>query len=224
MNRFRRLILTALVILSAFSVSAASFSAGAAVGYRESMSTTVPYNVEASLSLADFDFWARVQGNQRIDLSLGYGLERGRTVEHVFALHTALYPSLGGFADAEYVFTQSFRWDFFSIGYGIGAQFGLWWDSFGGDPRISLSPIIDLDLGLHFGPVDIVAYLSMDHEAEREWKALPVIGTELSWRIGGHSTLFADAYFKMAEYLMDPQTMVSGWAVRIGYTYRGRIV
>lgn len=29
---------------------------------------------------------------------------------------------------------------------------------------------------------------------------------------------------KMAEYLMDPTTIISGWAVRVGYIYRGRIV
>ena len=212
------------VALSSLTLGAASFSAGVAGGYRESLSTSVPYNFEAEMSISDFSLWARLQGNERIDLSLEYDMRVGSTIEHVFNVHSAFYPSLGGFADIEYEFTQQFRWDFFSLGYGLGAQAGVWWDSFGGDPRLSLSPIIDAELGFHFGPVDLVGYLTMDHKAEREWKALPVIGTTLSWRIGGHSTIYADAYFKMAEYLMDPKTRVSGWAVRLGYVYRGRIV
>lgn len=212
-----------LLSLSTLSLGAVSFSAGLTGGYRESEEHT-PYNGELAFSVSDFSLWARVQGNERIDISLEYGNNQGNTIEHIFNIHTAIYPSLGWFADAEYEFTQTFRWSFFSIGYGLGIQAGILWSDLLCDPLFSLSPIIDANIGLHFGPVDLVGYLSMDHIAEREFKALPVVGATLSWRIGGHSTIYADAYLKMAEYLVDPSVMFSGWAVRVGYVYRGRIV
>ncbi len=206
-----------------FSVSAVSFSAGVAGGYRVSEEKT-PLNGELMLSISDFSLWARVQGNERIDLALEYGGNTGNTIEHIVNLNTAIYPGLGWFAGAEYEFTQTFRWDFFSLGYGLGVQVGILASDLIKGPLFSLSPIIDANIGLHFGPVDLTAYLTMDHRAEREFKALPVLGATFSWRIGGHSTIYADAYMKMAEYLMDPTTIISGWAVRVGYIYRGRIV
>ena len=219
----RKAFIIILLSLSTLSLGAVSFGAGITGGYRVS-DERVPYNGELTLSISDFTLWTRVQGDERVDISLEYGGNTGNTIEHIVNLHTAIYPSLGWFADAEYEFTQTFRWSFFSIGYGLGLQLSVLWSDLLGDPLFAISPIIDANIGFHFGPVDFIGYLTMDHIAEREFKALPVIGATLSWRIGGHSTIYADAYLKMAEYLMDPTTMISGWAVRVGYIYRGRIV
>ena len=205
MQSIRKAFLIILVSLSTLSLGAVSFSAGLAGGYRVSEEKT-PFN------------------DERVDLSLEYGRNVGNTIEHIVSLHTAIYPSLGWLADAEYEFTQTFRWSFFSLGYGIGVQASMLWSDLLGEPLFALSPIIDANIGLHFGPVDLTGYFTMDHQAEREFKALPVIGANLSWRIGGHSMIYADAYIKMAEYLIDPTAMISGWAVRVGYIYRGRIV
>lgn len=223
MQSIRKAFLIILVSLSTLSLGAVSFSAGLAGGYRVSEEST-PFNGELTLSISDFTLWTRLQGNERVDLSLEYGRNVGNTIEHIVSLHTAIYPSLGWLADAEYEFTQTFRWSFFSLGYGIGVQASMLWSDLLGEPLFALSPIIDANIGLHFGPVDLTGYFTMDHQAEREFKALPVIGANLSWRIGGHSMIYADAYIKMAEYLIDPTAMISGWAVRVGYIYRGRIV
>ena len=219
----RKAFVILLLSLSVLPLGAVSFSAGVTGGYRES-EEKVPYNGELMLSLSDVSLWARVQGSERVDLALEYGARYGNTIEHIFSIHSAIYPSLGNVVDAEYEFTQSFRWNFFSLGYGLGIQAAVLWSDLLRDPLFSLSPVVDLSMGFHFGPVDLTGYLTMDHIAEREFKALPVIGANISWRIGSHSTIYADAYVKMAEYLMDPDVMISGWAVRIGYVYRGRII
>ena len=219
----KRIIVFLMAAMLSFSVSAADFSLIGMIGYRETTSLSFPASSSIGLSFDGFSFMLRGQGASQFDGMLSYELETGRTLSNKFILNTSYIPSEGGWSGLSYLFSQHFRWGFFGLEYGLGLAAGAAYSEYSSLVMWSLSPLLKLSGTFYIDPASITLYFTMADEWERDWKALPVFGLRLGWDIDGNSSVFADGYIKWAEYLMDPVAMISGYGMRLGYSYRGMI-
>lgn len=219
----KRIIAVSAAFMLCLSVSAVCFEAEGMIGYRETTSLPFPASSSIDLSFDGFSFMFRGQGMSQFDGILSYDIKVGNTISNVFSFHTSYIPYEGGWSDFSYLFSQHFRWGFFSLGYGAGIAAGMAYSEYAYGVMWSLSPLLELSGTFHIDPASITLYFTMQDEWERDWKALPVFGLRLLWDIDGSSSIFADGYIKWAEYLMDPVAMISGYGVRLGYIYRGAL-
>ena len=219
----KRIIAVLAASMLCLPVCAAVFEIEGMIGYRETTSLSFPASSSIKITYDGFSFLFRGQGISQVEGIVSYDAKVGNTISNIFSAHTSYIPPEGGWSDFSYVFSQHFRWDFFSLRYGAGISAGMAYSLYAADVTWSFSPVLALSGTFFMDPASITLYFTMQDEWERDWKALPVFGLRLSWDIDGSSIIFADGYIKWAEYLMDPVAMISGYGVRLGYIYRGDI-
>lgn len=219
-KRIAMIMLSALLMMPLMAVS---FEAEGMIGYRSTTALEFPATSSVRLSFDGFSVMFRGQGASQFDGMLSYELETGRTLSNKFILNTSYIPSEGGWSGLSYLFSQHFRWGFFGLEYGLGLAVGAAYSEYSSLVMWSLSPLLKISGTFYIDPASITLYFTMAEEWERDWKALPVFGLRLGWDIDGNSSVFADGYIKWAEYLMDPVAMISGYGLRLGYSYRGMI-
>lgn len=191
--------------------------------YRESTMTKVPYVISLEGGWNDLSITLSLQGlDEELNGSVKYDYRVGKTLHNEFRLHSEYFiKDRGGYSDLSYEFHQRFTWKYGGLGYRVGIMASLAYSSFSKDISWGLSPLLGLEGFLTFGPVLIEAYLRMNSDNEINWRAVPVAGLALEGTITEHQSISLEAYLKTAEYLMDPWYMVTSWAVKASYCYRG---
>lgn len=143
--------------------------------------------------------------------------------KNLFIAHSNYTPSERGWSDAAYVFSQHFTWDYFTLGYGIGLQLGIAYSEFMNMPLWSLSYLLSIDATISLDYFSMRWYITTHHKDEREWKSVPVFGIRFESNIDENNIIFAEAYSRAVEILMDPVMTFDTVSVRAGYIYRGNI-
>ena len=207
-----------------FSLAAADWEAGAFIGYRESTTTFNPLTVELYGKYGGTFLSARCQDDEytcRFDFTLGYDL-RTRRSGHIFSMHTAWMTEEGGWTDVSYLFNPGCRLKWFSLNALIGIGGAFSWSVYGPDLTWGISPVLGLDVGLHFRYADIILYAALFHPEERDFHYTPVAGGRVVVHAGAISILF-EGYAKAAEYIVDPWLTLNAYAFRVGCLYKGAI-
>ena len=217
--RFMRIAI--LMLLLPAALAAAPFYAEASAGVRYDTTSYSPFVYSLKAGYGGLSIGFQHQWESSYDASLSYDLAAGKTIHNLFLFHTDYVPDEGGWSDLAYVFSQRFRWGFFSLGYGIGVQSGVSYSEYGSPPMWSLYFLLSLDASLVFRHFAVTGYFTLCHPDEREWRPVPAAGIRAEVRIDWHHGIFVDAYARAAEMLIDPVIMIDTLSIRAGYVYRG---
>lgn len=199
---------------------ASTWSAGGSLGvrYRSTAPDLISYGVFSAFD--DFSFYVSAIGNDDYAVSLRYDLPVGKTIHNEFIFHTDIASYEGGYSTLGYLFSQRFRWSWFMLGYGVGVQGGVSFSPYSA-PFYSLIPLFQLNAGAAFGPVSILLYgTNATHDAI-EWKMMVSLGTAIRVNIDEHNSLFIDGFITLDNLMDMSDYTLSGYGVKIGYSYRG---
>lgn len=213
-------LLIALGLLS--SIFASEWSIGGSLGlrYRSTSSDLISYGIYTSFD--DFSFSASMIGHDVSAFQFRYDADIGKTIHNEFIFHTDIVPSEGGFSTLGYLFSQQFQWSWFFLGYGLGAQSGISYSKYS-VPFYSLIPLFSLDLGVCFDQFSFIFYgTNATHDAT-EWKLIAALGAKAKMDINKHNSLFMDCFITLDNLMDLTDYTLSGYGVKIGYSYRGTV-
>lgn len=212
-----------LILLPDVFLFSGDFSISGMVGWREAVTTTNPLSISLYGRYEDYRLALRMQTDQMEDFSFSWNRDINKYFGNNVLLHWQHVPKEGGFSDVAYSLSFKGSTDIFRLSFSLGIQFGFAYTMLSSSLMYSLSPLVNASLGIAYGPMETYLYMSMSHPDERSWKAIPVVGAYTIGHIDEHNMLVFEGYMKMAEYWVDPITLITGFSFRIGYAYRGAL-
>lgn len=219
----RILMILAVLLICVGSLGAVSWSTGISLGVRDTSMYDYVISPAIDTTVGDFEFGLNLAEGKWIDGGLYYNGHAGNTFRYEFGTGFHQVYGNGGMWALTFDCGQEFLLaDHWIIKYMIGAQLGLSWSPYS-DRNIpfSQSPYLELELGYENDFFTGKVYWVGDKLFERTWQSQPIIGGYASFMFDGHHELFFDAYFKIVDYMRQPDNLISSQEVRVGYRYHG---
>ncbi len=219
----KKLVLLIVCLTISLPLFSIPFSIGTAIGHRNSSYIYTPVFLSLDAEIENFDLYFQTDLGKEYDIVLSYDIKQGKTLNHEINASTQLTPGLGGFQTLSYIFSQNFKWDFFRLKYAIGVQGGIAWSPDSTKLAYSISPMGELLLGFDGSFFSFDLFLTTYLKEERSWKTVPQIGAVAEFDITDNFSLYASAYFEIAELFMHNYLVISAYGGKVGFIYRGGV-
>ena len=219
----RILFISLLLLLGISTLSAVSWSAGISLGARETSMYDYVMSPSVEGTVGDFEFGLNIAEDKWLDGGFYYNGHAGKTFRYELGTGFHEVYRRGGMWGLTFDCGQEFLFaDHWLLKYMIGFQFGLSWSNYAKEYLpLSESPYIELELGWKNDVFTGKVYWVGDKLYERTWQSLPIVGAYLSYDIAENHQIYLDTYLKVADYMRQPDCLISAAETRIGYRYMG---
>ena len=219
----RIMMILALLLLCISGLGAVSWSTGLSLGVRDTSLFHHAINLGLEAEIEDFEMGINFGQEKWIDGGAYYNGHAGKTFRYEIGTGFHHVYGNGGMWGLTFDAGQEFPLaDHWMIKYMLGFQFGLSWSNHAGEYLpLSESPYIELELGWKNDDFLGKVYWVGDKLYERTWQSLPIVGAYLSYDIAENHQIYMDSYFKIADYMRQPECLMATTECRIGYRYIG---
>lgn len=217
------LCISLLLLLGISTAGAVSWSTGISLGVRDTSMYDYVISPAIDATVGDFEFGLNIAEGKWLDGGLYYNGHAGKTFRYEIGTGFHEVYDRGGMWGLTADFGQEFLFaDHWILKYMIGFQLGLSWSNHAKEYiPLSESPYIELELGWKNDFFTGKVYWVGDKLYERTWQSLPIVGAYLSYDINPNNQIYMDSYFKIADYMRQPDCLISATETRIGYRYIG---
>lgn len=216
----KRISALVLFLAAMTSVSAVSWKAGTFLGARYRSTSSSLFSYGAFAAVDDFSFNFSAIGAEDFAATLSYDLKVGKTIHNYFTIHIDNVPGEGGFSTLSYLFSQHFKSRYLFFSYALGVQGGISYSPFS-PPFFSLIPAYDLRAGFCLSPFSLSIYTTTAMSETIEWKMVLNSGLSAVIALSEKQSIFVDSFIVLDNLMDVSNYLLSGWALRVGYAYKG---